>query len=65
VDQARAHDGLAHAHHALDQYKHAREHWQDALGILTDLGIDHTDDEEANTAAIRAHLADCDRELRR
>ena len=57
VDQARAHDGLAHAHHALNQHDQARKHWQHALDILTDLGIDHTDDEETTTAAIRAHLA--------
>lgn len=28
-----------------------------ALDILTEIGIDRTDDEEANTEAIRAHLA--------
>jgi tetratricopeptide (TPR) repeat protein len=55
-DQARAHDGLAHAHHALHQHDQARQHWQHALNLLTDLGIDHTTDEETTTAAIRAHL---------
>jgi tetratricopeptide (TPR) repeat protein len=56
-DQARAHDGLAHAHYALHQPEQARTHWQHALAILTRLGIDHTDEEETNIAAIRTHLA--------
>jgi tetratricopeptide (TPR) repeat protein/DNA-binding SARP family transcriptional activator len=55
-DQARAHDGLAHARRALHQHEQARTHWQHALNLLTDLGIDHTHDEETTTAAIRAHL---------
>lgn len=57
-DQARAHDGLAQDYHALNQHEQAREQWQHALDILTQLGVDHTDDEEANLAAIQAHLAD-------
>ena len=56
-DQARAHDGLAHAHHALHQFELARAHWQQALNILTCLGIDHTDDEETATPAVRTHIA--------
>jgi tetratricopeptide (TPR) repeat protein len=56
-DQARAHDGLAHAHHALHNDEQANRHWHRAADILTNLGIDHTDDEETTTAAIRAHLA--------
>jgi DNA-binding SARP family transcriptional activator/tetratricopeptide (TPR) repeat protein len=56
-DQARAHDGLAHSYHALNQHEQARMHWRSALSILTDLGVDRTDDEEASTAAIRMHLA--------
>jgi tetratricopeptide (TPR) repeat protein len=60
-DQARAHDGLAHAHHTRAQHEQARQHWQQALNLLTDLGIDHTDDEETTTAAIRARLAGLDR----
>jgi tetratricopeptide (TPR) repeat protein/DNA-binding SARP family transcriptional activator len=55
-DHARAHDGLAHAHHALKQLQQAREHWRYALDILTSLGIDHTEDREASVAAIRARL---------
>jgi tetratricopeptide (TPR) repeat protein len=57
ADQARAHDGLAHAYEALGQPEQARQHWQTALDILTRLGVDHTEEPEANTAAIRAHLA--------
>ena len=57
LDQARAHDGLAHAHHALGQHRQAREQWRLALDILVDVGVGHTDDEEATAAAIRAHLA--------
>jgi DNA-binding SARP family transcriptional activator len=56
-DQARAHDGLAHAQHALHQFELARTHWQHALNILTRLGIDHTDDEETGTPAVRTHIA--------
>jgi tetratricopeptide (TPR) repeat protein len=60
-DQVRAHDGLAHAYHSLHQQERARQHWQHALNILTGLGIDHTEDEQATVAAIRSHLADPDR----
>jgi DNA-binding SARP family transcriptional activator/tetratricopeptide (TPR) repeat protein len=57
VDQARANDGLAYAHRALGQDEHARTRWRLALDLLTSLGIDHTDDEEATATAIRAQLA--------
>ncbi|MGW0480623.1 ATP-binding protein [Nonomuraea sp. NPDC003214] len=56
-DQARAHDGLAHAYEALGQYELARRHWQQALDILTKLGAERTEDEEANVTAIREYLA--------
>jgi tetratricopeptide (TPR) repeat protein/transcriptional regulator with XRE-family HTH domain len=59
-DQARAHDGLAHAHHHLGQLEQARLHWKQALDILTGLGVDHTEDGEATTSVIRAHLAALD-----
>jgi DNA-binding SARP family transcriptional activator/tetratricopeptide (TPR) repeat protein len=59
-DVARAHDGLAHAHHARHEHDQARHHWQRALDILTGLGIDSTEDWEANPIAIRAHLAALD-----
>jgi hypothetical protein len=52
----RAHDGLAHAYHRLNHREHARRHWQHALGILTELGVEHTEDEEATTGTIRTHL---------
>jgi tetratricopeptide (TPR) repeat protein len=57
ADQARAHDGLAHTHHALNQHKQARQHWQHALNILTSIGADHTNDEEASVPTIRVRLA--------
>jgi hypothetical protein len=57
-DEARAHDGLAHAHRARGQHEHARRHWQRALDILTELGLDHTEDDEATVATIRAHLGE-------
>jgi tetratricopeptide (TPR) repeat protein len=60
-DVVRAHDGLAHAHRSLGQHAQARQHWQAALDLLDRLGIDHTEDAEANVPAIRAHLAGLDR----
>ncbi|MEJ3750861.1 tetratricopeptide repeat protein [Actinomycetes bacterium KLBMP 9797] len=62
LDQARAHDGLARAHHARNQDEHARKHWHRALDLLTDLGVEHTYDEETTAPAIRARLADLDEE---
>ena len=59
-DQPRAHDGLAHAHHALHKHELARTHWQHALDILTRLGIDHTGDEETSASAVRSHLVNLD-----
>jgi tetratricopeptide (TPR) repeat protein/DNA-binding SARP family transcriptional activator len=59
-DEARAHDGLAHAHYARGQHEPARQHWQRALNLLTDLAVDHTDEEETTTVAIRARLAGLD-----
>jgi hypothetical protein len=60
LDVARARDGLAHAHDALNQPEDARRHWQTALDILTGLGVKHTDDEEATVATIRCHLTRLD-----
>jgi tetratricopeptide (TPR) repeat protein len=60
ADQARAHDGLAHAHLALGQPEQARQHWQDALDILSHLGVETTEDEEATVPAIRAYLQKLD-----
>ena len=60
TDQARAHDGLAHAHHALGAPNQARHHWEAALDLLTSIGTDHTEELDVTTAAIRAHLHDLD-----
>ena len=57
ADVARAHDGLAHAHQARQDHGQARHHWQQALDILTELGIDSTEDWEASATAIRRNLA--------
>jgi tetratricopeptide (TPR) repeat protein len=57
ADQARAHDGLAHAHQTLNQPELARRHWQHAIDILNHLEVDRTEDEETTAAAIRTHLA--------
>jgi DNA-binding SARP family transcriptional activator/Tfp pilus assembly protein PilF len=59
-DQARAHEGLACAHYSVGQSEPARRHWEWALEILARRGVEHTDDEEANVHAIRAHLTDLD-----
>jgi tetratricopeptide (TPR) repeat protein len=64
LDEARAHDGLARAHDALNQPEKARSHWQSAMDILAGLGVDHTDDEETTSAAIRTHLTRLDHETR-
>ncbi|MGH3680997.1 MAG: hypothetical protein ACRDT2_12215 [Natronosporangium sp.] len=42
----------------MNQSAPARQHWQQALDILTRLGIDYTDDEEATVPTISAHLAE-------
>jgi DNA-binding SARP family transcriptional activator/tetratricopeptide (TPR) repeat protein len=49
--QARAHNGLARAHHALARPGEARDHWEKALALYTDLGAP-----EAHQ--IRTQLAD-------
>ena len=53
-----AHDGMAHAQHALGQSEQAGIHWRQALEILARLGVDHTDDQETTVAVIRQHLSD-------
>ena len=57
VDVARANDGIAHAYRARKDHDQARRHWQCALDILTELGIENTEDWEASATAIRSHLA--------
>ena len=41
--QARAHTGLGHAHHALNQAALARRHYQHAMTLYTDLGTPDAD----------------------
>lgn len=57
ADQARAHDGIARAYHTMKQNEQALQHWRHALDILTNLGTDHTEDEEATAACIKVHLS--------
>lgn len=59
ADMARAHDGLGHANRALGQDAEAREHWLRARDILTAAGVEYTEDEQANVAAIDAQLDAC------
>jgi tetratricopeptide (TPR) repeat protein len=56
AEQARAHDGIAHAQYALARPEQARWHWQRALSILAALGSERTEDMEVTTTVIRAHL---------
>ncbi|HEX6683877.1 MAG TPA: tetratricopeptide repeat protein [Candidatus Limnocylindrales bacterium] len=65
AEQARAQDGLAHAHHALDNHDQAREHWRQALEILVGLGTDRTNEIQTSVPSIRAHLAGLDQGSRR
>ena len=48
-EQARAHDGLAHVHHATGDRSRARDHWQQALTLYTELGA-------PEAAQVRAQL---------
>jgi tetratricopeptide (TPR) repeat protein len=59
-DQACAHDGLAHTHHAISQRELARRHRQAALDILATHGIDRTEDPQVTTTALRAHVTNLD-----
>lgn len=56
ADQSRAHDGLAHAHQDLGRPDRARQHWQQALDLLTSLGIDHTQEAQVNVRTLHTHL---------
>jgi tetratricopeptide (TPR) repeat protein/transcriptional regulator with XRE-family HTH domain len=56
TDRARAEDGLGQACAVLGDPAEARQHWQTALAILTEVGVDHTDDPEASRSAITAKL---------
>ncbi len=59
---ARAHDGLAHPHYALNRHDQARRHWQHALDILTGLGTDDTEEFQTSAADIRTHLKNLDQQ---
>jgi hypothetical protein len=48
--QARAHDGLARAHHALARPDQARDHWAEALALYTHLGTREADQVRAQLA---------------
>jgi len=48
--QARAHDGLARAHHALARPGQARDHWAEALALYTHLGTREADQVRAQLA---------------
>ncbi|XNL83137.1 hypothetical protein K8Z49_15225 [Actinomadura madurae] len=52
--QARAHDGLARAHHALGDRDRACHHWERALTILHDLGLAY--EGEVKAADVHASL---------
>ncbi|MDQ3275250.1 MAG: hypothetical protein M3Q39_09560 [Actinomycetota bacterium] len=51
-EQARAHDGLAHTHHATGDPDQARHHWCEALALYTDLGVPDADDVQAYLTAL-------------
>jgi tetratricopeptide (TPR) repeat protein len=47
-EQARAHSGLAHAHQRLGELEQAREHWQQALNLYSELGVPEVEKVRAN-----------------
>ena len=51
--QSRAHTGLGYAHHSLANPDRAREHYEHALTLYTDLGMPDADQ-------IRTHLTTID-----
>ena len=51
-EQARAHNGLAHAHHTTGDLDQARHHWRHALALYTDLGVPDADDIPAHLTAL-------------
>ncbi len=52
ADLARAEDCLGDAHALLGDPARAVRHWQAALALLAEVGVDHTDDPETNRQAI-------------
>lgn len=57
ADLTRAEDALGDAYALLDDLAQARSHWHTALHLLTELGVDHTDDSETNRETITGKLA--------
>jgi tetratricopeptide (TPR) repeat protein len=53
-EQARAHDGLAHTHHATGDIEQAHQHWQQALAIYFELGTPEADEVHAHLAGLDA-----------
>ncbi|NYE72421.1 ATP-binding protein [Microlunatus parietis] len=57
ADLVRVEDGLGDACAVLGDRTPARRHWRAALALLTDLGVDHTDDPETNRESLTGKLA--------
>ncbi len=53
-EQARALDGIAHAHQQAGEVARAQQHWREALAIYTRLGVPEAD-------AVRANLSNAAR----
>ncbi len=51
-EQARAHNGLAHTHHATGELDQARYHWHQALALYTDLDVPDADEVHAHLTAL-------------
>jgi hypothetical protein len=56
ADLARAEDCLGDTYAILGEPAQARQHWQTALALLTEIGVDHTDDPETNREEITTKL---------
>ncbi|WP_433157975.1 ATP-binding protein [Kribbella sp. CA-247076] len=56
ADLARAEDGLGAAYAVLGDQARARQHWQRALALLAEVGVDYTDDPETSREAITRKL---------
>ncbi len=61
--QARAHDGLARAHHAGQELAQARHHWQQALTLYTEIGVSEADQVQSRLSEKEASSAAADRKL--
>jgi DNA-binding SARP family transcriptional activator/tetratricopeptide (TPR) repeat protein len=58
--QARAHNGLARAHHAAGDLGPARHHWNQALALCISLGAPEADQVRAHLARMKSHRAEPD-----